>query len=252
MKDYFPARLIKTAELDASRNYISGYHPHGVISIGAFLNFVTEATGFSKIFPNIKPYLLTLDVNFKLPIHRDILLSGGCSSVSKESINWLLNNEGTGNMVVIVIGGAKEAIDCHPGFVRLTLRNRKGFVKIAIQNGASLLPIFGFGENELFKQVNNPEGSLLRTFQLKFQKIFGFSPLLYYGRGINQYTFGLLPFRKPIDVIVGKPIEIERNPNPSQEVIDHYHQLYMDSLQKLFDNHKKDYELYNNVTMEFV
>lgn len=57
---YFPITLVKTAELDAEKNYIMGYHPHGVVSSGAFGSFATEGVNFSKTFPGITPHLLTL------------------------------------------------------------------------------------------------------------------------------------------------------------------------------------------------
>lgn len=59
-RDYFPARLIRTKRLDPKRNYILGYHPHGIMCAGAWVNFATEATGFSSLFPGIKSHLLTL------------------------------------------------------------------------------------------------------------------------------------------------------------------------------------------------
>lgn len=36
---YFPARLHRTTELSPTRKYIFGYHPHGIISHGAFAAF---------------------------------------------------------------------------------------------------------------------------------------------------------------------------------------------------------------------
>ena len=60
LRDYFPVTLVKTADLDPRRNYIMGYHPHGVIGAGAFVNFGTEGNKFSEVFPGITPYLLTL------------------------------------------------------------------------------------------------------------------------------------------------------------------------------------------------
>ena len=66
---------------------------------------------------------------------------------------------------------------------------------------ASLVPIFSFGENDLFCQANNPVGSLLRRFQDTFKNIVGFSPPLFYGRGVFNYTFGLVPFRKPVHTV---------------------------------------------------
>lgn len=59
-RDYFPISLVKTAELDPEKNYIFGYHPHGILCAGAFCNFATEATNFSEVFPGITPHLLPL------------------------------------------------------------------------------------------------------------------------------------------------------------------------------------------------
>lgn len=70
-------QLIKTHNLLPNRNYIFGYHPHGIFCFGAFCNFGTEATGFSKKFPGIRPSLATLAGNFRLPVLRDYLMSGG-------------------------------------------------------------------------------------------------------------------------------------------------------------------------------
>ena len=53
--DYFPAQLVKTVDIPAAEGpYIFGYHPHGILSVGAVANFLTEATGFSEKFPGIE------------------------------------------------------------------------------------------------------------------------------------------------------------------------------------------------------
>ena len=57
---YFPLNLVKTSNLDKSKNYLFGVHPHGIISAGAFGNFSTEGNDFSKLFPGIKTYLLIM------------------------------------------------------------------------------------------------------------------------------------------------------------------------------------------------
>ncbi|XP_069828992.1 diacylglycerol O-acyltransferase 2 [Dendropsophus ebraccatus] len=105
-RDYFPIRLVKTHNLLPSRNYIFGYHPHGIMCLGGFCNFGTEATGVSKKFPGIKPYLATLAGNFRLPVLRDYLMSGGICPVNRDTIDYILSKNGTGNAVVIVVGGA--------------------------------------------------------------------------------------------------------------------------------------------------
>ncbi|NXB43652.1 MOGT2 acyltransferase, partial [Leucopsar rothschildi] len=127
--------LMKTAELDPRQNYLVGFHPHGVLAAGAFLNFCTEASGFSKIFPGITPHLMMLSLWFRIPFFRDYLMSGGLVPSDKESASYVLQKPEGGNLLAIIVGGAQEALDARPGSFTLLLKNRKGFVRLAIQNG---------------------------------------------------------------------------------------------------------------------
>uniref|UniRef100_A0A8C4RKK1 Diacylglycerol O-acyltransferase 2 n=1 Tax=Erpetoichthys calabaricus TaxID=27687 RepID=A0A8C4RKK1_ERPCA len=127
-RDYFPIRLIKTHTFLLIRNYIFEYHPHGIVYFGAFCNSGTEATGFSKKIPGICPHLATLSGNFRLPLPQDYLLSGGICPVNRKAIDYIFSKSGTGNSV----GGAAESLDCTPGKNIVTLKNRKGFVKLAL------------------------------------------------------------------------------------------------------------------------
>ncbi len=43
--------LVKTAELEPNQNYVMGFHPHGIISMSAFVTFATEALDVSKKYP---------------------------------------------------------------------------------------------------------------------------------------------------------------------------------------------------------
>ncbi|KAF0038691.1 hypothetical protein F2P81_009175 [Scophthalmus maximus] len=202
MRDYFPIKLIKTHNLLPSRNYIFGYHPHGVLCFGAFCNFGTEATGFSKKFPGIKPSLATLAGNFRMPVLRDYLMSGGICPVNRNSIDYLLSRNGTGNAVVIVIGGAAESLHCAPGMNTVTLKRRKGFVRLALQKGSDLVPVYSFGENDAYKQVIFEEGTWWRFLQKRLQKMLGFAPCLFHGCGLFfGNSWGIVPFCNPITTI---------------------------------------------------
>ncbi|XP_072428879.1 2-acylglycerol O-acyltransferase 1-like [Chiloscyllium punctatum] len=240
-RDYFPIHLVKTMDLDPQYNYLFGYHPHGVLVAGAFGNFGSEATGFQKLFPGLTSYLCILPVWFKLPFYRDYIMCAGLVSCVKSSVSHVLSRKGGGNVAVIVIGGAEESLVARPGALTLKILNRKGFIKLAIKHGAHLVPIFSFGENELFNQVNNPKGSLLRRMQEILKKTAGFTLPLFHARGVFQYTFGLLPYRKPIYTIVGKPIIVQQNHTPSTEEIEALHKKYTDALNQLFEEHKVQY-----------
>ena len=73
-------QLVKTAELDPSRNYLAGYHPHGIAAVGAFTNLCTDGTGFPSLFPGIRSHLMMLNLWFWAPVFRDYIIIGGESS----------------------------------------------------------------------------------------------------------------------------------------------------------------------------
>lgn len=251
MKDYFPVSLVKTAELDPSRNYLAGFHPHGVLAAGAFLNLCTESTSFPEIFPGIRPYLMMLTVWFRAPFFRDYIMSGGLVTSDKESAAHVLSRKDGGNLLGVIVGGAQEALNARPGAYKLLLRNRKGFVRLALMHGADLVPIFSFGENDLYDQVENSPGSWLRSIQNRLQKMMGISLPLFHGRGVFQYNFGLLPYRRPITTVVGKPIRVQKIQNPSQEEVDTLHQHYIKELCDLFEAHKLKYNVPADRHLEF-
>uniref|UniRef100_A0A8B9QY91 Acyltransferase n=1 Tax=Anas platyrhynchos TaxID=8839 RepID=A0A8B9QY91_ANAPL len=239
-----PVSLVKTHELSPSHNYIIGSHPHGILCVGAFCNFVTGSTGFAEMFPGIRPSLTTLAGNFRLPLFREYLMSGGLCPVTRRAIGYLLSKNGTGNAVAIVIGGAAESLSCRPGITTLILKNRKGFVRMALQHGAYLVPSFSFGENDLFRQVVFEEGSWMRSIQQRFQKMMGFAPCVFYGRGLTSVrSRGFLPYARPITTVVGEPVTVPKIEDPSRETVDMYHELYVRSLLKLFNENKTKYGL---------
>ncbi|XP_033127049.1 2-acylglycerol O-acyltransferase 1-like [Anneissia japonica] len=241
MADFYPTKLHKTADLDPSENYLMGYHPHGVMSHGAWINFATEGTNFSEVFPGIRRTLLTLKGHFIFPVLREILLMFALGDVTRESLDYILGKSGKGNAAVIVIGGAIESLEARPNSHSLYLERRKGFVKKAIEHGANLVPIYSFGETDIYDQVENPEGSFLRKLQRFLTTIMGFAPPIFHGRGIFNYIFGIVPYRRPINTVVGKPIPVKQISKPTEADIKAVHDKYKIELEKLFNDHKTKY-----------
>lgn len=120
-------------------------HPHGILPLGLWCNFSTEANHVSREFPNLKIFLCTLPSNFKIPFLRELLMALGCIPVSEESIKYCLTYEKQGNVVIDVVGGSAESLDQKPGTTKLTLKKRTGFLRLAIETGSDLVPIFTFG-----------------------------------------------------------------------------------------------------------
>ncbi|CAG8288638.1 unnamed protein product [Penicillium olsonii] len=246
---YFPARLHREEELPPTKKYIFGYHPHGIISHGAFAAFGTEALGFSKLFPGITNTLLTLDANFRIPFYREYAFAMGLASVSRESCENILtkggsDGEGMGRAITIVVGGARESLNAQPNTLRLVLKRRKGFVKLAIRTGADLVPVLAFGENDLYDQVDSDQHPLIHKFQMFIKKTLGFTVPLFHARGVFNYDVGLMPYRNPLNIVVGRPIPVMQQQNRDKiddRYIDELHSQYVDELGRLWDQWKDVY-----------
>lgn len=237
---YFPLHLVKTAELDANRNYIFACHPHGVVSLGIVHAFGTDVNSRSQ-FPEINFHICTLPGQFMFPLRREYVMAFGAIESSKESISYVLNRKSKGNAVVLVVGGAAEALSAFPGTYNIILKARKGFVRMALQTGADIVPVMSFGESDLYDQVGTRSGSILRFLQLKLKGIYTYTLPFFYGRGMFNYSFGMLPYRKPVFTVVGSPIRIDRVENPTNEEVDKIHAVYVKALQELFDQNKIKY-----------
>jgi 2-acylglycerol O-acyltransferase 2 len=254
---YFPARLHRTTELPATRKYLFGYHPHGIISHGAFAAFATDALGFSQLFPGITNSLLTLESNFRIPFYREYLLWMGLSSVSRSScVNILtkggLDGEGMGRAITIVIGGAQESLLQQPGTMRLVLNCRKGFVRVAVSTGADLVPVIAFGENDIYEQVDPREHPFVHKMQLLFKKTFGFTTPLFHARGVFNYDVGLMPYRRPINIVVGRPVKVVRQEEPDHDYVNRLQEQYIKELKLLWETWKDDFAPHRVAEFEIV
>ncbi|KAG2408903.1 Diacylglycerol O-acyltransferase [Vigna angularis] len=111
------------------------------------------------------------------------------------------------------------------------LKERRGFVRVAMEMGVPLVPVFCFGqvfhnyinfESKLFIQMLKSLVQSMQTNSYKWWKVPG-SPI---------------PFKNPLYIVVGRPIEIEKNPEPTMEQVDRVHSQFVEALKDLFARHK--------------
>ena len=245
-RNYFPVRLVKSlaAErnecFDPKKNYLFCYHPHGVQSAGAFI-MSTGASGFDELFPGLSVSVQTLSINFKVPVFRENCIGLGMGDASKECITNALTR-GPGSCAALVTGGAKESMHAQPYSSKVVLRDRAGFVKLALRTGALLVPMWGFGENNLYENlaIGHP---FIQKWQRRIQRLVTFAPLLVQGRGVFSYSSGLVPHRRPITTVVGSPIDMgPPDPHPSREKVQKYHEMYKKAVVELFNNYREIYD----------
>ena len=181
----------------------------------------------------------------------------GLASVSRESCENILsrggpNKEGMGRAITIVVGGARESLDAQPHSLRLVLKCRKGFIKLAIRTGADLVPVLAFGENELYDQVQSEQHPLIHRMQLVVKKVMGFTIPLFHARGVFNYDMGLMPYRRPLNVVVGKPIKVVQQGKPDDAYVDEIHALYVSELERIWQEWKDQFAMERTSELEIV
>jgi len=250
----------------------------------------TNVRGFSALFPKLDRRLVTLPINFRTPFLRDYFLGMGAINSSKATFRNYLNmdlpisgerttNPTIGRAMCVVVGGAAESLLAQEHTMQLVLHKRRGFVREAIMADANLVPVLGFGETSLYTlyddedEDNNEDDQdstthepttmtkkIVSTFQKFVKNTFGVAVPLFTGRSIFFKSLGVMPKRKPVVVVVGKPIEppttrdlkglsrkkfnpiIDRNTdeplNDHGRILKEWHNKYVEELESLYHTYK--------------
>jgi len=237
---YYPVSLVKTAELDPKKNHLICCHPHGILCFGAVNAFGSDSCELTRLFPGILTRITTLQGTFLLPIFREFLLQAGAMAASRSSLETVLRKPGGGEAPVLMVGGVPEMMmACKPNEIQLHLSQRKGFVKMAIEAGATLVPCFVFGETETYNQ-SGPLAQVWNQLTCSMRNIIGIAPVFFSGAGWAQGSLGFLPRRGKLKVVLGKPMEFPQVSGPSSEDVDSAHKQYVAALASLYLKHNDD------------
>lgn len=236
---YFPLALYRTTPLSPQKRYVFGYHPHGIALRGAIGALASDAVGFSHLFPGITNTILMKDNAFYTPLLREYLLALGMGGVSRAScINHLIrgghDGRGMGRAITITVGGSREYAIARPGTMGVVIRIRKGFIRVAVETGADLVPVVAFGENELFSPVD-VNSSLLKRLVAKVWEGFVGHPVSF-----ATGQFGMfIPHRHPVRVVVGEPIPVvQQRWDQDEKYIDAVQEQYIAGLRSVYDDWK--------------
>ncbi|KUF95156.1 hypothetical protein AM588_10006081 [Phytophthora nicotianae] len=139
-------KIIREQELDPNKRYIFGFHPHGIIVLSRIAIF---GGSFEDVFPGITYRILGASPMFYIPLGRELCLWMGGVDASRSTGEKVLKE---GSSIVVYPGGVSGIFKTNPNSkeTQLVLKNRLGFVKLAMNHGADLVPTFVFGEKWLY------------------------------------------------------------------------------------------------------
>ena len=244
--------------------------------------FMTNSSKFlSDYFPNIPRRDLAASIVFKIPFLRELCLWLGNIDCSKKYCHKALQN---GYSLFVYTGGEYEQLltDSNSDTIILPHANRKGIIRLALEYGCRIIPIYVFGEEKLYKTSN-----FLLKWRIKIAKNLRIALPIAFGR------FGsfipLIPYKHKLTAIIGSPIitnesqenrfqefynQYQKNNNNtcsaniimspiggsylkpannvSEEEVDRVLAIYLKELQSLFNRHKHSVEGYERMNLKII
>lgn len=214
--------------------YIIVWHPHGAFTVTA-LYFLSN--WWARDYPKDGLFVCVADLLLRVPFLSEFLLLCNARSGTAPTFNALLAK---GRTVAIQPGGIAEQVATDAEHEVVYFPPRLGFVRLALKYGTPLLPIYAFGENQLYDTtpgVRKLNAWLYKTFRIGTLFVWGRLGLLTSPMLPNPL---LLPAKgRGLHVRWGEPVEVgPADPEPSDEKVQAVFERYVAALQKLFNEHK--------------
>lgn len=225
MKTYCDGELRLAAEFEKDRNYLVCIAPHGLWTMCYHLLWPTLVQKFG-----ITPTIVGADVLLKIPIFKRHFAAYGVVGASKKQMSQAMNFASPHNVTIFMPGGIAEMFY---GVTReqIILNKRKGFVKLALQQGCDLVPAYGFGSNQQYRRIVEAGGTLAKISSVLKISITPWMDRFY-------IPFGFVPTTHKVILAVGKPIRVEKVADPTEAQVNELHARFCDAMRALFDEHK--------------
>ena len=217
--------------------YVFAYHPHALYPLGVVTFHLLPQFAKQLRYASVRPVTLVASVIFRLPFMRDLACLAGCREVTSRSFRRALRERGA---VALVPGGQAELCvaprahsEANPEIVLNT--RHKGFVKIAMEQGATIVPVLCFGE---IYQLKN--GISMPRLQAWTYKQFGF-PIPFLPVGRFWMPVPLADRTHPTTFVIGKPLRTVKveGGEITREQVERTHALYYARVVELYEKYKK-------------
>jgi hypothetical protein len=167
MLDYFDYEEIHeskprnvTQEINDGTNFLLICQPHGAVS------FVGICSAIDCPTTSLPPTAVA-DALLKTPILKHVLGIFGLVSASKPNMIRQLKKPGAEGTLVLYVGGMAELFLSSEHQEQLYLKERKGFIKLALTTGVDIVPVYLFGNTTVLSVLKTGVlASLSRKLQV--------------------------------------------------------------------------------------
>ena len=234
-----PYKELVEAEQKPNAQFVLAVFPHGTQS-----DYRILLDGMlPQVLPNVaeKCRVLAATVLFRIPIVREFALWTGCVDARRSVAESLL---GRGRTMMVLPGGEAEQIRTTRGKEIVYLKNRKGFIKLAMRKGVPVVPVYVFGASDYYHTSHAMFGP-----RLWLMKSFGVCITLAAGYLGSFHC----PLPTKTTVVFGKPLvfTMKEKGAPTAKELDAAHVKFMTALTNIFDEHKTELG-YGDRTLEIV
>lgn len=199
---YFSMKVICAPETnrvldDPEKQFIFGYHPHGVYP-GTAMYACSTQPWIEKLGCNSKTHVTchVAGIVLNAPILRDFLMANGCRAVTHTGIERNLRE---GNSSLIVVGGQSDLLLTHRSETEQHYAiHHVGFIRIALRQRVPLVPVLNFTEHNIMDNVH------WYAFQRLMLRLLRF-PLLVIPVGRLHLP---IPNQVPVTLAVGRPVPV--------------------------------------------
>lgn len=211
------------------KKFIFGMQPHGVISFVSLCSWINAPAEVRNVPTAVASVLL------KTPILKNVMGIYGLTPASGSNMKRVFQKGvGIKGCIVLYIGGIAELFKTCPTEERLYLKNRKGFIKIALREGVDIVPVYLFGNTSVLNVLKN---SFLENASRKMQM----SVTYFWGK-----WFLPIPRDDKLLYVRGKPLGLPFIPEPTDDDVNKWHGKYCEEVTRLFEMNKERLPAYKH------
>eukprot|EP00877_Chromochloris_zofingiensis_P004273 jgi/Chrzof1/13847/Cz08g14220.t1_DGAT2A[v5.2] len=140
---YFQFSIAFDCPIDLKGKYIFAEFPHGVFPLSQHL----AITLTDKVWPGMDIYSIAASSIFRVPMWRHVMSWIGARPATARNFKKLLKRGSVG----LVPGGIAEMYILEEHAETVKIKDRKGFVRIAVEKGVPIVPVYHFGNSQLFR-----------------------------------------------------------------------------------------------------